>query len=738
MIGEIARKLAGDRVLLGLLSIQALVGVPYLFPGLIPETGREAYCETYTDVILASVTMVAFLTCCRMHTGHREHRWFRVALLMGVATWGLAEFWMGLVSDEFLHSIVGDALCDGILVLGMMFLLIAAEMQPDQPAGWTVKNGPFRMRLIGVIFSVPALYTYFTLAPFLSGLPDHDNWGRSLLLFIPFDAFLMLRFSWLSAFSPNASWRATYGLLALVGLSILTADVIEMMGQEGWMPWIDLEPLGLIWFLPYMGLTIAARLIAQQGDPQNGKPNVSSPGRELVTAEVVIIGLTLAIVAIHFAAPLTGILSPDLAAVRNRIALISLSLLGSLALAQATMLGRRNRRLIRDLESINAQLLQSQKMEAVGRLAGGMAHDFNNILTVVMGNEELLSESVKHDPQARAQVQAIGDACGRASALTKQLLAFSKNHIHTAARLNLDSVIKDLSEMLRRLIGERVHLRLDQDRRSLWISANRTQMEQLLMNLCVNARDAMPHGGDLTITTEAVHLTDAEAQRFGSRAGGHALIRVNDTGCGMSKDVLEHAFEPFFSTKERPIGTGLGLSTVYAIVENSAGEISVTSSPGRGTTFEVLLPLIKPPTNHEGPDQPPDQTSRDKATILLVEDNEQVRALTSRALTKHGYEVLPADSGDAALLLARSHKTEIHLILTDVIMPGMSGPEVVKQALGIRPNMRVLYMSGHTGDALADRGITEFSADFIQKPFNTSQIILRIEAMLSGQDSTRD
>ncbi|MEC7583828.1 MAG: ATP-binding protein [Planctomycetota bacterium] len=732
MIGQITRRLAGDRILLGMLAIQALAGIPYVFPALLPEAAHDPFSDTFTDVILASVTMVAFLTCCRMRTGHREHRWFRVALLLGVMTWSFAELWMGLVSEDFLVSLFGDALSDGILLLGMMFLLIAAEMQPDQPANWTANNTPFRMRLIGVIFSVSALYTYFTLAPFLSGLPDHDNWGRSLLLFIPFDAFLMLRFGWLSAFTPSTSWRATYGLLALVVLSMLAADVIEMMAQEGWIAWIGLEPLGLIWFVPYMGLTVAARRIATQGSPDSSPSDSASSGRELATAEVVIIGLTLAIVAIHFAAPLTGILSPDLASVRNRIALISLSLLGSLALVQAAVLGQRNRRLIRDLENINAQLLQSQKMEAVGRLAGGMAHDFNNILTVVMGNEELLSESVKHNPEAREQVRAIGDACGRASALTKQLLAFSRNHIQTADPLNLNSVITDLAEMLRRLIGERVNLRLEQDHRSLWISANRTQMEQLLMNLCVNARDAMPQGGDLTIGTEIVDLPEEDAQRFGSHAGSHAALRVSDTGCGMSKEILEHAFEPFFSTKDRPIGTGLGLSTVYAIVENSAGEVSVTSSPGKGTTFLVILPLITPPAKQKKKPQPTAQPTRGKGTILLVEDNDEVRGITRRALQKHGYEVLDADSGDAAIHLTRNYGSEINLLLTDVVMPGMSGPEVVKQALQLRPDMRVLYMSGHTGDALVDRGITEFDAGFIQKPFNSRQIVLRIQAMLSG------
>ncbi|MDA7936340.1 ATP-binding protein [bacterium] len=719
-----------DRLLLILISLQIIAGIPYLVPSLFNEAFASDYEDAFVDVILGAITLAAFVTCLRVRSLHRERRLFQWALTAGMFVWVIAKLSMGFAPDQYTESEAGNAIFDGLLALGMSLFLVAAEMQPDRKAGWTDKNHPFRGRLVAVLFSVTSLYTYFTLAPWLSGSPESDGWGRSLFLFIPFDAFLVLRFGWLRAFSVQPQWRLIYGSLTLVGLLLLGVDIVELMTQEDWISWIGLEPLGLIWFLPYIGFTLTARFIAAC-PPQNTDRPADPPSRvDSANAEIVIVGLILAILAVHFIGPLTGVLAPSLVPVRNLIALSSMCLLGVMSLIQAFSLGRHNRALNKEIEAMNAQLLQSQKMEAVGRLAGGMAHDFNNILTVVMGNEELLRDIVSEDPDAHEHVCAIGEACNRASALTSQLLAFSKDHVQPPISMDLSIVIRRLADMLQRLIDSSIRLQIVEKSNAVWIFANQTQIEQVLMNLCVNARDAMPDGGILTIELDIENIGDTAVERSAVGEGSHAIVTVRDTGCGMSDEVQARIFEPFYSTKPRHLGTGLGLSTAYAIVEKSNGQVTVKSAPGQGATFKITLPLtdrvpelIAEMENH-GP------VLRGHETILVVEDNPPVRNVACGILRNHGYQVLSASSGKEAIRLAEDHPSEIQLILADVLMPEMSGPETVEYVRKSRPGIKILFMSGHTGEEIRDGKIEELQAGFIQKPFKLSDLIARIQTLI--------
>ncbi len=743
---EIARKQPGlrsviatvysDRLLLLLISLQIIAGIPYLVPSLVSETLASDYEDAFADVILGAITLAAFVTCLQSRSIHRERRLFQWALATGIFIWIVAKLSMGFAPDEYAESEAGNAIFDGLLALGMSLFLVAAEMQPDRQAGWTTKNRPFRTRLAAVLFSVLALYTYFTLAPWLSGMPESDGWGRSLFLFIPFDAFLVLRFSWLRAFSVQPQWRLIYGSLALVGLLLLAVDIVELMTQEEWIPWIGLEPLGLIWFLPYIGFTLTARLIAACPSQSKDHP-ADHPSRiDSANVEIVIVGLTLAILAVHFIGPLTGVLAPSLVPIRNVIALSSMCLLGVMSLIQAFSLGRHNRTLNREIEAMNAQLLQSQKMEAVGRLAGGMAHDFNNILTVVMGNEELLRDIVSDDPDAHEHVCEIGDACNRASALTSQLLAFSKDHVQPPISMDLAIVIRGLADMMKRLIDSNIRLHIVEKSDAVWIFANQTQIEQVLMNLCVNARDAMPDGGTLTIELDIANAGDGVVKRLVVGESTHAIVTVRDTGCGMSQEVQTHIFDPFYSTKPRHLGTGLGLSTAYAIIEKSNGQISVESAPGRGATFQIVLPLTDrvPELAAKTEDKRPVVIGHE--TILVVEDNPPVRNVTCGILRKHGYHALSASSGKEAIRLAKDHQSEIQLIIADVLMPEMSGPETVQNVRELRPDIKVLFMSGHTGEEIRDGKIEELQAAFIQKPFKLSHLIMRVQNLIKDDKSS--
>ena len=362
-----------------------------------------------------------------------------------------------------------------------------------------------------------------------------------------------------------------------------------------------------------------------------------------------------------------------------------------------------------ELRESEEQLRQAQKMEAVGRLAGGVAHDFNNLLMVMRGYGELLLNRLDANDPLRRNAEEIQEAAKRATALTQQLLAFSRKQVLQPKVLELNAVVTEVEKMLRRLIGEDIELAATLDLALGRVKADPGQIEQIILNLAVNARDAMPQGGRLTLRTANVTLDQAYArQHRGARPGPHVLLAVSDTGVGMDAETQSHIFEPFFTTKDAGKGTGLGLSTVYGIVKQSGGTIWVESAPGRGTTFEIYLPLVEKAAAsgelHPAlPAPPPGGTE----TILVVEDEMSVRRLAAEFLGSNGYTVLEAQDGGEALQVCEEHRGPIHLLITDVVMPGMSGWELAVRLAGRRPEMKVIYMSGYTDDAIVQHGVLE-------------------------------
>jgi signal transduction histidine kinase len=381
---------------------------------------------------------------------------------------------------------------------------------------------------------------------------------------------------------------------------------------------------------------------------------------------------------------------------------------------------------------LEQQLIESQKMEGIGRLAGGVAHDFNNLLTAILGYAELM-ESQLEDENLRSELREIRLAGERAAALTQQLLAFSRRQILQPRTLDLNTVVSNIEKMLARLIGEDIKLvtRLEPALGS--VKADPGQLEQVIMNLAVNARDSMPEGGTLTFETANSLLdTDFVASHPGARPGGYAALTVADTGIGMSDEVRSHAFEPFFTTKERGKGTGLGLATAYGIVKQSGGYITVESEPGRGTTFRIYLPLVTDSAAASRPGERPTSSPSGSETILLVEDESGVRRMSRTILETQGYTVLEAASGEEALVIARSHEGVIHLVATDVIMPGMSGRVLWDRLRALRPNSRVLFMSGYTDDVIARHGVLESGIAFLQKPFTPHGLAEKVRDVLDA------
>jgi two-component system cell cycle sensor histidine kinase/response regulator CckA len=375
---------------------------------------------------------------------------------------------------------------------------------------------------------------------------------------------------------------------------------------------------------------------------------------------------------------------------------------------------------VTERRQLESQLLQAQKMEAVGRLAGGVAHDFNNSLGVILGYTELLMRQAG-DAQ-RGKLEQILKATHRASGLTRQLLAFSRKQIVVPQVLDLNALLSDLQKMLGRLIGEDIDLAIVPAADLGQVKADPGQLEQVVMNLCVNARDAMPDGGTLRIETANAELHAGEAsQQEPVASGRYVMLSVSDTGCGIEEELLSKIFEPFFTTKEPGKGTGLGLAMVYGIVKQAGGHVSAQSEPGRGTTFTIHLPRIDEPSAaevHEGP-----MPSKGSETILLVEDEAALRAIAREILEEHGYRVIEAGGANEAIEIVNRHPEPIHLLLTDVVMRGMNGRALAESLAAARPGLRVLYMSGYTDDVIAHSGVLEPGTLLITKPFTALALL---------------
>ena len=393
---------------------------------------------------------------------------------------------------------------------------------------------------------------------------------------------------------------------------------------------------------------------------------------------------------------------------------------------------------ITDQKRAEDQLRQAQKMEAVGRLAGGVAHDFNNILGVISACSEFLRDRIDRASPAAPYVENLRRAAERGASLTRQLLVFSRKQVAQPRVLNLNERLQEVSKLLRPLMGDDVEIILTARSGSVFVEADPGHLDQIAMNLAVNARDAMPHGGKLILETAVVDFDEAFARlHYPMTAGKYVLLAVSDTGVGMDEVTLQRIFEPFFTTKEVGKGTGLGLATVYGIIKQAGGSIWVYSEPGRGTTFKIYLPSAESKVGLAAEPQPEVAAPRHEGTtILLVEDDEMFGALTRQMLEEHGYRVLTANDGKSALATVEANDGSVKLVLTDVVMRGVSGPELVINLRKSHPGIRVVYMSGYTGELIAARDVLESGITLLEKPFTRAALLQAIDAALGSKIST--
>jgi signal transduction histidine kinase/ActR/RegA family two-component response regulator len=386
---------------------------------------------------------------------------------------------------------------------------------------------------------------------------------------------------------------------------------------------------------------------------------------------------------------------------------------------------------------LEEQFRQAQKMEAVGRLAGGVAHDFNNLLTVITGYSDLLLAGRDLTDNQRSALEEIRRSSERGGALTHQLLAFSRRQPLEPRTVRLNDLVIQLEKMLRRLIGEDITLITVPAASQDAVEADPGRLEQVVMNLVVNARDAMPNGGKLTIETGTVHLAETfSARQLGVQPGRYVTISISDTGVGMDQETQSHLFEPFFTTKGPGRGTGLGLATAYGIIRQSGGAIAISSETGKGTTARIYLPLAQKPARADAEKAPVPGLMTGAETILVVEDEVRVRKLIADVLTSRGYTVLEATRGEEALGYCKAHNGPINLAVVDVVMPGMSGPDLAREIAPLRPEIRVLYISGYTDEAIMHHGVLESGAAFLQKPFVPDALARKVREVLDSRENS--
>jgi len=383
---------------------------------------------------------------------------------------------------------------------------------------------------------------------------------------------------------------------------------------------------------------------------------------------------------------------------------------------------------------LEAHLLQSQKLEGIGRLAGGVAHDFNNQLTAILGYTEFLLNALKEGDPNREDVEAILRAAKNAGNLTQQLLEFSRREIIMPKKIKLNELIKNSEKMLRRILRENIELVLTIEKKEGIVKIDPTQVEHILINLCVNAQDAMPKGGRLLIETKNVMLDKEYVENhFGSREGPFVLLAVTDSGIGMTEEVQSHIFEPYFTEKEKGRGTGLGLATVYGIIQQNNGRIEVYSEPGKGTTFKIYLPRVEGKAEALTKVFKAKKLPRGKETVLIAEDEASVLEIAQAVLKKQGYKVLTAKNSEEALKIAKKEKS-IHLFFCDAVLPKMGGDELAGEIKALFPEMKVLFTSGYTDNAIVDKGVLKSGVHFLQKPYTSSSLAIKVRDVLDNEE----
>jgi signal transduction histidine kinase/CheY-like chemotaxis protein len=706
-------------------SVALLYALPILSREQLQSFGQLHFDLTFVPIVLLALTR-------HLRTiPDREERVFWYLLVVAAGFWLLVLVFFAAVPDRLWG--MGWTVATDCLYLGYyLSFLLAVERRPHRAGVSEVLNAERWLKSLGTTALASGLLVYFVVVPAAFNQTFYSTSLPSFHLFLALDTLIIVRLLWVLGSCDSRRWRVIYGALLAQAALLGLCDLLEWLTYTNVLPWQSGRATDLVWALPTLAFVVAARLRHQH---LPGKAPARAHGATEGEGEFGQVGIFLVVagfsfVAIHYVLYAVGLLDLTTKPAREIVVAASLMVIVVLAVVAYRTLERQRDAMKRRHQKLEAQLQQAQKMEAIGRLAGGLAHDFNNLLTAIRGYSELASMDLPPRHPSRGNLDEVFKASDRAAALTRQLLAFSRRQILKPEVLDLNGIVSEIDKMLRRLIGEDIGLVTVLAPGLGRVRADRALLGQVLLNLAVNARDAMPEGGTLAVETANMDLDAAAARNHpGVQPGPYIVLSVSDTGTGMPPEVQEHIFEPFFTTKEPDKGTGLGLSMVYGIVSQSGGSIEVASEPDQGTTFRIFLPRVDESAQSATERASSGRVPAGVETILLVEDESTVRSFARIVLERCGYRVLEAGSGPEALALAARHPTAIDLLLTDVVMPEMNGRVLAERLADLRPNLRVLYMSGHTGTALI---APNNGSQLVQKPFSHGVLAAKVREVLDA------
>lgn len=737
-----ARRLGQDPVVRAAAVVFAVALLPYVLP-IFPPNQRQWYADHLAEIPMLVTVLVALQYGIGRRPAPERAFWQLVSL--AIACW-LAVWVVDLAAPAAWRGNRLSLAEDLWYLLFYLMLVLALESEParqerDRTLRW--------VRAAGATVFTFGLLTYFVLIPSRLTPRQYATWVPSMLLYLSLDTYLVVRLAALWYARPPQPWRSVHGLLLASATLWWVTDGIEALEYLGVLPVIrGGGPLDLLWYAPLASLIAAARVGAAGGQPEDRsalqpRPDVLDTlwGGSLMVYAV-------AFPLLHLGLSLSGLLDPASRSARELSVLVVLLALSAMAFLYQRFLERENRRLAAEHEEVNRQLHVARRLDALGRLAGGMAHDFNNLLTVILAHAGLLRQALPLGGAGEADLRQIMEAAKRGRSLVRKLLGVGRQNVLAPRPLDLSRLIHEFYPTVRRLLPESIEVRLFLAPAGPVVQADPDAVEQVFLNLATNARDAMPEGGLLLVETGWARLDQTHQARLGwGPPGEYGFLSVTDTGIGMDQATREQLFEPFFTTKEGELGSGLGLAMAYGLVKQQGGFIEVRSTPGQGTTVRVLLPKATAPEAEPRPArgarraEPAERAAAAEQAsaglVLLVEDEAAVRRAAARALEASGYRVLVAPDGEAGLALFREHQQEIGLVLSDVAMPRLSGPELVAAVKALRPDVPCLLMSGYAERDLPVRAHLDPAIPFLAKPWTIEELVAKVSEVMAGAEAAR-
>lgn len=711
------------RIVVIFFSLLALV---YLF-----ELGSEdlrADLSAHLDRLLLPGMILVLAARTRNVEGTEERRFWKF-LIAGMVIWFVGTFIFWLVQG-FEYARWLDLAVDTCYILLYLFWFLASEQQPQLHKGWSSRDVLYPYTLMGGTVFIGIMFGYFVVVPWVSEPAEYLQYFASFNLYVTLDILLAVKFVLLFLAAREPGWRRCFALLACATGVMAVGDLLEGLGFAEILDTVMGARIDILWLIPHFLLSTMILTCTDRSEATD-----AIEGESVLRIQSLLPFYAFALPLVHLGLYLLGHLDAADRGPREAIVFFGLLFFAGLTLAQQISLERAVASLRSDLtvRALDDKLRQSQRLESIGRLAGGIAHDFNNLLMVIKSYAELAGKGLSAgDRGVRGKLNEIDRAADRAADLIRQLLAFGRRQVLKPEVVHVNEMVVGLEGMLSRIIGDDVQLEVELDDDAGCTRVDPALLEQVIVNLAVNARDAMPRGGVLGIRTRSVSgLPNGEAE-IGDDVYSVELT-VSDSGSGIAPEIRDRIFEPYFTTKEMEKGTGLGLATVYGIVEQSGGTIDVESAPGQGSTFRVRLLQVKERPAVAVEPAPESRRSVAGETVLLTEDEATIREALAEYLESLGLDVIQATDGVHAMEVAEAFEGEIDVLVTDLVMPRMSGPDLATHLLTKRKNLKVIYVSGYTPEAMLEYGVNSDDAVFLQKPFLLGDLGSTIREVLDGR-----